>query len=302
MQSKKASSMWAVLAVVIAAGCGGGSPQLRSVEAAGISMSYLERPAEKGKLVVLLHGFPDTPHTWDAISAELHARGYRTVAPYLRGYPPTGLPPEDTTMVQLGRDVIALMDALGEDQAIAIGQDWGAIAAYAASNLAPERVSRLVTVAIPHPLALAMHPEAFASSPHFATFAQPDAPEHFRANDFAELDSTLALWSPTWSFPAAELASVKEALSKPGALEAVLGYYRAAAGSSSQDPLLYQQTAVPALTLYGTRDGALSNVPFTDQQAGFTVPVRVVPLDAGHFVHREREVETADEIVRFLGE
>ncbi|HEY8210254.1 MAG TPA: alpha/beta hydrolase, partial [Myxococcaceae bacterium] len=290
------------LVVVIAAGCGEGSPQLRSVEAAGISMSYLERPAGKGRLVVLLHGFPDTPHTWDAISAELHARGYRTAAPYLRGYPPTGLPPEDTTMVRLGQDVIALMDALHEDQAIVIGQDWGAIAAYAAANLAPERVSRLVTVAIPHPLALAMHPEAFASSPHFATFAQPDAAEHFRANDFAQLDSTLALWSPTWSFPGGEIAGVKDALSKPGVLEAVLGYYRAAAGSGGQDPLLYQQTAVPALTLYGTRDGALSNIPFADQQAGFSMPVRVVPLDSGHFVHREREAETVDEIVRFLGE
>jgi pimeloyl-ACP methyl ester carboxylesterase len=66
--------------------------------------------------------------------------------------------------------------------------------------------------------------------------------------------------------------------------------------------VLFQQTAVPVLTLYGTHDGALNNVPFTDQQAGFSVPVRVVPLEAGHFVHREREAETVSEIVRFLEE
>jgi len=299
MHAMKATRvMWSALLVLVVAGCGG--PELRSVEAAGISISYLERPA-KGPLVILLHGFPDSPHTWDAVSARLNERGYRTVAPYLRAYPPTAIPPQDTTITQLGLDVIALMDALHEDKAILIGQDWGAIAAYAASNFAPERISRLVTIAIPHPVALAMHPEAFSSSPHFATFAQPDAPEHFRANDFAELDSTLALWSPTWSFPAAEVAAVKESFSKPGVLEAVLGYYRAAA-TQDPDPALYQPTSVPALTLYGTRDGALSNVPFADQQAGFTVPVRVVSLEAGHFVHREREAETVNEILSFLSE
>jgi pimeloyl-ACP methyl ester carboxylesterase len=298
MQAKRSWLLWTVLLMV--AGCGEAKPELRSVDASGLSISYLERQ-EKGPLVVLLHGFPDTAHTWDSISAQLHERGFRTVAPFLRGYPPTGLPAEDTTITQLGHDVLALMDALHEDKAILIGQDWGASAAYAAANLAPERVSHLVTIAIPHPITIAMHPEVLQASPHFQAFAQPNAAEHVRANGFAELHSTLALWSPSWAFPPNELADVEAAFSQPGALEAVLGYYRAVA-TGNPDPVVFQQTGVRALSIYGNQDGAGSSAPFADQQAGFSVPVRVVPLESGHFVHREREAETVTEIVRFLTE
>jgi pimeloyl-ACP methyl ester carboxylesterase len=165
----------------------------------------------------------------------------------------------------------------------------------------PARVTKLVTIAIPHPLALALHPEVLSASPHFVAFAQPDAPVNFRANNFAQLDATLALWSPRWAFPADELAELKATLAMPGATEATLGYYRALA-STEPDPLIFNKTTVPTLTLYGTMDGAGSPAPFADQQSGFTLPVRVVPLPSGHFVHREREQEASTEVLRFLRE
>lgn len=282
-----------------AIGCGGPTPsELRTTNAGDLQVSYLERRGD-GPLVVLLHGFPDTARTWDRLSEQLSAQGYRTVAPFLRGYPPTALPTSDTTIIQLGRDVIALLDALGAQQAILIGHDWGATAAYAAANLMPARVTKLVTVAIPHPLALALHPEVISESPHFVAFARQDAPANFRANNFAQLDATLALWSPRWSFPANELAELKATLAMPGATEATLGYYRAFA-STEPDPVIFNRTTVPTLTLYGTMDGAGSSAPFADQQAGFTLPVEVVPMPSGHFVHREREQEVSAEVLQFL--
>lgn len=92
------------------------------------------------KLAVLVHGFPDTPHTWDVVGPRLAALGYRVVAPYLRGYAPSSIPTADTTSQNLGEDVIGWLDALGAKQAVLAGHDWGAESVFAAVGLAPQRV------------------------------------------------------------------------------------------------------------------------------------------------------------------
>ena len=113
----------------------------------------------QGPLVLLLHGFPDTAHTWDEVRPALAEAGYRAVSPFMRGYAPTEVPADgkydsDT----LGQDVLALIDALGGGPAIVVGHDWGASAAYSAVGLGPERIRFLVTVAVPHPASLKPSP------------------------------------------------------------------------------------------------------------------------------------------------
>src|SRR5580658_10060075 len=106
------------------------------VEANGVRFAYFEEG--KGPLVLLLHGFPDTPHTWDAVRPAVAAAGYRAVTPFLRGYAPTSVPADGAYDAEtLGRDVVALIDALGERRAVVVGHDWGAAAAYSAATLAP---------------------------------------------------------------------------------------------------------------------------------------------------------------------
>src|SRR6185436_8743916 len=68
--------------------------ELRHVEANGLRFAYLEDG--RGPLVLLLHGFPDTPRSWDHARPRIAARGYRAVSPWLRGYAPTAIPPRDT--------------------------------------------------------------------------------------------------------------------------------------------------------------------------------------------------------------
>ncbi|MBC7978838.1 MAG: alpha/beta fold hydrolase, partial [Myxococcales bacterium] len=116
---------------------------IRHVEANGLRFAYLEDGS--GPLVVLLHGFPDTPHSWDDLRPRLAARGYRAVAPWMRGYAPTQIPDRDADLETLGRDLLALIAALGETSAIVVGHDWGAAAAYVAATLEPVRVAKLVT-------------------------------------------------------------------------------------------------------------------------------------------------------------
>ncbi|HEY8086236.1 MAG TPA: alpha/beta fold hydrolase, partial [Polyangiaceae bacterium] len=123
------------------------------LEANGVRFAYLEEG--QGPLVLLVHGFPDTAHGWDAVRPAIAAAGYRVVSPFTRGYAPSAIPADGAYDTEtLGRDVLALIDAFGENRAIVVGHDWGASAAYAAATLAPDRVSLLVTVAIPHPASL----------------------------------------------------------------------------------------------------------------------------------------------------
>jgi pimeloyl-ACP methyl ester carboxylesterase len=273
---------------------------VKTIRAGDIDLAYFE--SGSGPLVVLLHGFPDTPHTWDALRPRLVAAGYRTVAPFERGYAPSTIPVGDDYAVPLlGGDVIALIEALGEERAILIGHDWGASAAYAAANLQPERVARMVTLAIPHPAAFLKHPDAITASPHFAELSRPDAAGDLARDDFQGVADLYARWSPTWSVPDAELEPVKNTFTAPGCLAGALGYYRAFA-AAPPDPFLFQKTSVRTLTFWGTTDGAGDQSVFADQADGFTIPVDVVEVAAGHFIHRERPDEVADDILRFLGE
>ncbi len=126
---------------------------VRFVDANGLRFGYLE--SGSGPLVLLVHGFPDTAYAWDATREVLAAAGYRAVAPFTRGYAPTQVPTvEAYDSDTLGRDLLALIGALGETSAVIVGHDWGSSAAYSAAATAPEKVRMLVTIAIPHPASI----------------------------------------------------------------------------------------------------------------------------------------------------
>ena len=117
------------------------------VAANGLRFAYLDWG--EGPLVLALHGFPDTPHTWNVIGPAIAAKGFRVVAPFLRGYAPSEASSRDTTTRDLGEDTIALIGALRAQRAHLVGHDWGAEAVYAAVGLAPERVITLTAIGFP---------------------------------------------------------------------------------------------------------------------------------------------------------
>jgi pimeloyl-ACP methyl ester carboxylesterase len=119
------------------------------VRANEVDFAYFE--AGQGPLVLCLHGFPDTAWSFVPVLNRLAAGGYHAVAPFMRGYPPSELGPGgDYRIITLGRDALALIEALGAQRAFLVGHDWGAVAAYIAAALAPERIERMVTAALPH--------------------------------------------------------------------------------------------------------------------------------------------------------
>lgn len=254
-----------------------------TVRAGDLDVAYFEDG--DGPLVLLLHGFPDTAHTWDDVRPALADAGYHAVSPFMPGYAPTSVDIDDPDSQALGEDVLALLDALGEDSAVVVGHDWGAYAAYAAAYLDPERVSALVTVAIPPPGAVPLSPAILWGARHFLYLAKPSGDDLMRRGDFAHVNELYARWSPTWHVPDAELEPVKNAFAAPGCLDAALGYYRAS--SLSTPAFEAGDLSMPAMLVGGTDDGILPERAFTGATDRFTQPLRVELLPGGHFVHRE---------------
>jgi pimeloyl-ACP methyl ester carboxylesterase len=238
-----------------------------------------------GPLLLLLHGFPDTARAWDPVMAPLAAAGYTVVAPYLRGYAPSEIPPADTTVEDLGHDVIALIDAFDAKTAVVVGHDWGGAAAYAAAALAPERIGRLVAVALPHPAGFKPKLTDYWPARHFITFKSGSAPAKFVANDFHGLRAIYKRWSPEWEMTEDDLLDSIRCLSNRDSLQAVFGYYRAAERKPS--PLMRRKIDLPTVAFAGHSDGVVPLRAYREAATRFTGEYRVVELPGGHFPHRE---------------
>jgi pimeloyl-ACP methyl ester carboxylesterase len=266
------------------------------VTANGVRFAYLQ--SGKGPLVLLVHGFPDTAHTWDHVRPVLADAGFRAVAVFTRGYAPTSIPGDakydsDT----LGADLVALIPALGEKSAIVVGHDWGASAAYSAAALDPSRVRKLVTVAIPHPAGVIPTPRVLWGVRHFFRFQLRSAEAMVRANDFAHVDELVRRWSPAWTAPPGETDAVKAAFREPGCLEAALGYYRAMRPRLPAS--LRRKISVPSVSFAGEQD-LIDPSAYERARSRFTGPYEVVRMPGGHFMHREHPERFAKELVRVL--
>lgn len=119
------------------------------LEINGIRLSVAAQGA--GPLVLLLHGFPETSHAWRHQLAVLSAAGFHAVAPDLRGYGASESPlnPQQYTTLDIIGDLVGILDALGEADAVVVGNDWGATIAWQAAQLRPDRFRAVVAFGVP---------------------------------------------------------------------------------------------------------------------------------------------------------
>jgi pimeloyl-ACP methyl ester carboxylesterase len=256
----------------------------------------------EGPDVVLIHGFPDTPYSFEALQRELVRAGWRVTVPWLRGYHPetivSGRPYDFET---LGRDGLALLDAIGAPRAVVVGHDWGALIAYVMATLAPERTRGIVTLAIPHPSVLKRTPASLFAARHFFALKLPWAARSVRRRDLAYLETLYRRWAPNWAGPErdATLRLAKQALSTPATLDGAIDYYRALPLGGSR--LLEVAPPVPNLCVGGTADLVDAEL-FAKSAELFPAPSRALIVDrAGHWPHREDAPRVLDEIVGFVG-
>jgi pimeloyl-ACP methyl ester carboxylesterase len=269
---------------------------MKRISANGLSFAALEEGS--GPLVLLVHGFPDTAHTWDRVLPALAAHGYRAVAPFTRGYAPTEIPSDGKYDAEtLGRDLLALIEALGERSAVIVGHDFGANAAYAAAAIDPGRVRLLVTVALPHPAAMAPTPRLLWLVRHFFVLRRRGAAERIRERSFEYIEELVRRWSPTWQVPPGETSAVRAAFREPGCLEAALGYYRALGPRLSEAQR--RRIEVPAVCFSGEQD-PVRRRHFERARSRFTGPYEVVSMPGGHFMHREHPERFISELLDVL--
>src|SRR5215470_4706459 len=288
------------------------------VRANDLEFGLLE--AGSGPLALCLHGFPDTAHTWRHLLPALAGAGFHAVAPFMRGYAPTAVPADGA--YQLGAlvaDAVALHEVLGGDgDAVLIGHDWGAEAAYGAAAHAPDRWRRLVTLAVPP---ASLDPVLFGDYEQLRRFFY-----EFMFRDpagFAEavvasdgmsfLDKLWRDWSPGFQ-PGEHLARVKECLREPANLAAAIGYYRAARGPGTadgaqetatqyapEDQAVGRQAPQPTLYLHGARDGCIGVDLARGAERLLAPSSRMVVIeDAGHFLHLEKPGEVNHHILTWV--
>lgn len=278
----------------------------RNVTRGGQTWRYAD--SGQGPVVMLIHGFPDTPQSYAAIARALNDAGFRTIVPYLRGYHPDTLVsgrPYDA--LHLAEDVIGLLDALEVQSAVLVGHDWGAALVWGAAALAPDRVDGIVPIAIAHPRTLKPSNALQALglliiARHFIYFRLPWAEAGTRRGDFRYIDSLYRRWAPRWTGRErdASLARVKEAFARPEVLEASLEYYRAL--GSKIDRRLLGPIACGGLLVAGGRDFGGHLGPYKKSQGflGGGGELLVMP-EAGHWPHREEESQFTEALLEFLG-
>ena len=274
-----------------------------SVEANGLAFAYLAAGDADAPLALCLHGFPDSAWTWRHLLPSLAAEGYRAVAPWLRGYAPTTVPDDGHYQsAVIGLDACALHQALGGgDDAVLIGHDWGALAAYSAVHHPDTRWRRLVAMAVPPPATLAgtfLSYDQLRRSWYMFFFQHPLAEMAVPMDELAFVDRLWADWSPGYD-AADDLPHVKDALRDPANLAAALGYYRATLSGTGLDPrpeVEVLQAAsngtppLPTLYVHGRTDGCMGAEAVEGAAAVLTHDGSRVELvdGAGHFLHLER--------------
>lgn len=212
---------------------------------------------EDGRLVLLLHGFPQSSYEWRHQLLALAEAGYRGVAFDQRGYSPAARPEglEHYSVDHLVTDVMAVADAIGGHQIDLVGHDWGALVAWQLAGRYPQRVRSLTAVSVPHAAAFvaALASESgdqIRRSAYIAFFQQEGtAEETLLADEGAGLRRLLK----ASAFPG-DAEPYIALMREPGALTAALSWYRAL-GRGMVQPA--GPISVPTLYVWSDGDPAI---------------------------------------------
>ncbi|HJV59000.1 MAG TPA: alpha/beta hydrolase [Methylomirabilota bacterium] len=246
-----------------------------------------------GELVLLLHGYPQSRHAWRHQVPALGAAGYHAVAPDQRGYSPGVRPDPSRDLAAYGidrlvQDVLDLADASGSAARPfhLVGHDWGGHVAWVTAHRHPSRLRSLTVLSRPHPAAFRRAFKENADdqqhrSRHHRIFHDPTTGPRLLEDGARRLRSRLA----DQGVPEASIAEYLSVLGEPAALEAALGWYRAAGSLTHVE---VGPVTVPTLYVWGDRDATVgpSAARFTAEFVTGPFRFEVLP-GVGHFVTDE---------------
>jgi pimeloyl-ACP methyl ester carboxylesterase len=264
----------------------------------------VEGPVD-GEPVLLLHGFPQSLHSWRAQVAALAAAGYRAVAPNQRGYSPGARPdPSDLGSYHIDElvgDVLEIASACGwqDRRWHLVGHDWGGMVAWVTAFRHPELVASLTVLSRPHPAAFQAalqnaDGDQQHRSRHHRAFLDGDTARLLLDDDAARLRRMLR----DGGVPQATVVDYISVLGTPAALEAALAWYRAVPRLA----VTVGPITVPTLYVWGDRDPTVGRQAAEGTAAHVTAPYRFVELPGvGHFASDEQPDRVSELLLEHLG-
>jgi len=257
-----------------------------------------------GPLVLLLHGFPESRHSWRAALPALAAAGYRAVAPDQRGYSPGARPdPADLSNYAFDRlvaDAIEIAGASGYDgkRFHLVGHDWGGQVSWGVAGKHPERLASLTILSRPHPNSfrralLKEDGDQKNRSRHHRAFLEPETGKLLLADNARRLRDGLF----GQGVPAAALEEHLSVLGNPEALEAALAWYRSNKGLAADIGTI----KVPTLYIWGDADATVGpDAAYgTGEFVGAAYAMEVLP-SVGHFVMDQAPAKATDLMLAHL--
>lgn len=293
-------------------------PAVIELDLPRLRMTALAWGPEDGRLALCVHGFPDSAHSWRMLAPMLADRGFRVIAPFTRGYAPTGPAPDgDYTLGALMSDLVDLHAHLGgPHEAVLIGHDWGAFATNGLAAYSGSPFREHISMAIPPIRAfdntrrglgqnLRMTAIQLRRSWYVLFFQLPAVPERVLPRVIPRLWKD---WSPRGADVregvAAALAALPSLVHRRAAVSYYLSLVRFTHAATQYEALQYCRFKLPhrpLLVLHGEQDGAI--------QAGYldgvidALPsgsrVRTIP-GAGHFMQVDQPAAVCAAILEFL--
>ncbi|MES0880364.1 alpha/beta fold hydrolase [Roseibium sp. SCP14] len=301
-------------------------PQPTRVSVNGVELEVFEAGQQNaGNPIVLCHGWPEHAFSWRYQMPALAEAGYHVIVPNQRGYGHSSRPAETTDydIEQLSGDLVALLDHYGYEDAIFVGHDWGANVVWGLTLLHPDRVNKVINLALPYQARtekpwIEFLEDVFGSDHYFVHFnRQPGVADavfdentsRFLRNMFRK---NVPSASPEPGMMMINLARAEAPLGEPLMSDDELAVFVSAFENSGfmssinwyrnldrnwhiladVDPIIQK----PALMIYGDRD----LIPKSEKLTDFVPKVDVVSLDCGHWIQQEMPEETTHAILKWL--
>jgi pimeloyl-ACP methyl ester carboxylesterase len=279
-------------------------------------IEYLDEGPGTGTPVVLVHGFPDVPSTWDEVVRRLPS-GLRIIRPFLRGVGRSRvIDPEALSgqVAALASDLLDLLGALELGPVVLVGHDWGARTAHAVAALAPEEFRGLVTLSTAYGASSLLSGQDALDETAAAWYrywlCTESGAEAFRRDPAELVRWAWANWSPALDPAPERIDEILRAVDTEHFADHVVDYYRHGAGEAPGSPSYRETQAVldewptigaPTTFLIGTGDGC-ETLSLARANAGYFGSGReLIELDGvGHFISREAPQAVADAIRQHL--
>jgi pimeloyl-ACP methyl ester carboxylesterase len=272
----------------------------------GLTLHVGHLGPEHGEKLILLHGFPEFSYSWIQQADFFARQGYHVIVPDQRGYNLSKKPSSIASyrLSHLVDDVVSLIDLLAGAPVALAGHDWGGAVAWELAQAHPQLVRKLIILNMPHPSVmkenLRKNPRQMLRSWYAAFFQLPFLPEKICSiSNYRWLENSLVRTARAGTFSHEYVLSLKRAWRQPGALTAMINWYRA----FFRNPVgHHNKITVPMLLLWGVKDQALTP-EMAEQSIAWAENGKLIVLEnATHWLHHEEPELVNGYILAFLRE